>query len=602
MSSDATAPGINVAYNKTDFASYFTDHLNGDFHLTDTSLNLWGLSGTDISATFTTDIDGDTRSNWDIGADEYVTAVFAPQSTRWVSWAFPKQKPPVGTRLDRHHPLAKGLVGGWLINQGGTTIVDLVTGAVTAPGGSVSMDMTEQGAAVKLDGSTGNYLITDSRIIDQLNLGELTVEALVKPTGGWDSSETVDDYIVDVGGSTQWDKNTLYFNDDGRVRFINYIYGKTLEFAQSDQTSFGPEYYHLTGTTSVKKNETKLYVDGKLQALTANANPYPAPVERIKIGGGTDTDIDNHLAGSVALVRIYNRALSAEEVAGLRLNLWQTLLAPLRNWYELPPVNLVNLAAILASNVELQAGVGVARGLVAQAGSVADLSGGVNVTRPLSGTIPGQSDLAPDLTSKRGLSATAQNSSAQVQALTVARGMGTQIANIADISAALSIVAAGLVDLAATLDTVAGLSAALTVRRALAADLGTASQLTPQAGVLRSIGAQLSGAANTVAALGIVRGLQVPLATAADIVGRMEVDRGLTVTIATQTDAAVQLSVLRKISAELSTIAGLAADLATTSTNQKNEVLQLISQINTRLERVSQLTTQLELISKLDLQ
>lgn len=75
VSSDASAPGTNKAINKTDYAAYFVDHTTGDFHLKDTSFNLWGISGTDLSGTFTTDIDGQTRTGaWDIGADQYVAA------------------------------------------------------------------------------------------------------------------------------------------------------------------------------------------------------------------------------------------------------------------------------------------------------------------------------------------------------------------------------------------------------------------------------------------------------------------------------------------------------------------------------------------------
>jgi len=77
VSSDATAPGTTVATGKTSYATYFTDHTAGDFHLTDTSLNLFGIASADLSATFTDDIDGDTRpsdSTFGLGADYYVAA------------------------------------------------------------------------------------------------------------------------------------------------------------------------------------------------------------------------------------------------------------------------------------------------------------------------------------------------------------------------------------------------------------------------------------------------------------------------------------------------------------------------------------------------
>ena len=48
------------------------DAANGDFTLKATS-NLVG-AGLDLSGTFTTDIDGETRVAWDVGPDEYIVA------------------------------------------------------------------------------------------------------------------------------------------------------------------------------------------------------------------------------------------------------------------------------------------------------------------------------------------------------------------------------------------------------------------------------------------------------------------------------------------------------------------------------------------------
>lgn len=64
-SPDTTLRGIAVS---------FVDEANKDFHLAATEENAID-AGIDLSATFTTDIDGETRSGtWDIGADEYVSA------------------------------------------------------------------------------------------------------------------------------------------------------------------------------------------------------------------------------------------------------------------------------------------------------------------------------------------------------------------------------------------------------------------------------------------------------------------------------------------------------------------------------------------------
>ncbi len=64
---DSTAPGAN---SFTDTAS-FTNAGAGDFHLT-AALSQQGEDLTSVGVT--TDFEGDTRSNWDVGADEIVAA------------------------------------------------------------------------------------------------------------------------------------------------------------------------------------------------------------------------------------------------------------------------------------------------------------------------------------------------------------------------------------------------------------------------------------------------------------------------------------------------------------------------------------------------
>lgn len=68
-----------VSPSGLNWGNEFTDIASGDFTLLDTG-NLY-QAGTDLSGIFTDDIDGDTRSNWDIGPDEYQasTASIIPQ-------------------------------------------------------------------------------------------------------------------------------------------------------------------------------------------------------------------------------------------------------------------------------------------------------------------------------------------------------------------------------------------------------------------------------------------------------------------------------------------------------------------------------------------
>jgi hypothetical protein len=62
-------------------APTFVDEAGDDFHLAAAD-STWKNAGTDLSATFTDDIDGETRptgaGTWDIGCDEYVSASTVP--------------------------------------------------------------------------------------------------------------------------------------------------------------------------------------------------------------------------------------------------------------------------------------------------------------------------------------------------------------------------------------------------------------------------------------------------------------------------------------------------------------------------------------------
>ncbi|WP_028319355.1 hypothetical protein [Desulfobulbus elongatus] len=87
ISSDATALGTTVVHNQTDYATYFTNHASGDYHLTAPSEVLFGIAASDLSSTFTDDIDGDTRASASFGhgADYYVASgpVSAELTASW---------------------------------------------------------------------------------------------------------------------------------------------------------------------------------------------------------------------------------------------------------------------------------------------------------------------------------------------------------------------------------------------------------------------------------------------------------------------------------------------------------------------------------------
>lgn len=70
-SGDGTEPGATGAVS-TVASTDFTDYSGGDYSVSGTGSALYD-AGTDLSGTFTDDITGATRSQWDIGAYEYIS-------------------------------------------------------------------------------------------------------------------------------------------------------------------------------------------------------------------------------------------------------------------------------------------------------------------------------------------------------------------------------------------------------------------------------------------------------------------------------------------------------------------------------------------------
>jgi len=66
----------------------------------------------------------------------------------------PRQKPPLGSVLNPDHPLAQGLVGCWLMNEGGGSKIYDLTGNTNGTLMDVSWSSTEYGSALYFNGST----------------------------------------------------------------------------------------------------------------------------------------------------------------------------------------------------------------------------------------------------------------------------------------------------------------------------------------------------------------------------------------------------------------------------------------------------------------
>ncbi|MBU4332311.1 hypothetical protein KKD20_04275 [Patescibacteria group bacterium] len=283
------APGAN-SKNSTNVA--FADEANDDFHLAGNDSSARN-AGTDLSADFSDDIDGDARGYrgaWDIGADETFSAtqINSPQTSL----------------------LTNGLVGYWSFNG-----ADMGTTSATDLSGNGNTGWLINGVK-KVAGISGQALQFDG-VDDYMDAGKVL-------SGGGLTSLTVSAWIY-INGFGE-----LGFvagkSDEYMLRLEDVTEGKHFEFfvkiggtwyaAQNTPVANTGIWYHMIGVwdSSLALNQIKIYIDSNLKSSYNISGSINAADTSAYIGGvGTAWSFD----GLIDEARVYNRALSADEIGQL---------------------------------------------------------------------------------------------------------------------------------------------------------------------------------------------------------------------------------------------------------------------------------------------
>jgi hypothetical protein len=220
------------------------------------------------------------------------------------------QKPPLGQQINWSHPLSKGLVGCWLMNEGsGDRIYDVsgnnndgvLVGTVKpvwVPGKS--------GSCLQFDGSRRTVTVLDSPSLNLPNA--FTITAMVNQTGLVNWTRIV------TKGDTNY---MLLMWTSGRPYLAMKVGSVEYNTHSATETVLPNGQWHLLigtfdGTTM------RYYYDGKREGL-----------EKAIVGlADTNTSVVsfgspgiNYYYGCMSDIRIYNRALSAQEI-------WQLYQSP----------------------------------------------------------------------------------------------------------------------------------------------------------------------------------------------------------------------------------------------------------------------------------
>ena len=246
----------------------------------------------------------------------------------------PYQKPMYGVLLNPYHPLARGLVGCWLFNEGGgNTVFDLSghgnhgsLGGGTA-GYCPTWTAVKFGSALNFDGSN-DYV--DCGNHESLNItDEITIEAWVKT-----STLQTNKYIVSKPktetGSNGWDLNTG--DSDNKLRIITS--GISPWSFQVDANIYDGVCHHLIGEYDGTKHY--IYIDGALIDSQDATGSIETNANNLYIGRLSNYGL--YFNGTIALVRIYNRGLSSKEI-------WQLYTDPFCMFYHPLEAELLYAAA-----------------------------------------------------------------------------------------------------------------------------------------------------------------------------------------------------------------------------------------------------------------
>jgi hypothetical protein len=161
------------------------------------------------------------------------------------------------------------------------------------------------GTALKLDGKVGYVEVADApglRIT-----GDLTIALWIRWTGD------LRDYARLVGKGNQKHRTYgLWLRNQGVVLFQQYANGKDIVSLNGKAKIQKNKWYHLAAV--VAGNEIRLSINGKLDSKKTRAGTPSTSADPLTIGYGT---YHSYFLGVLDDVRIYNRALGAEEVTSL---------------------------------------------------------------------------------------------------------------------------------------------------------------------------------------------------------------------------------------------------------------------------------------------
>lgn len=215
-------------------------------------------------------------------------------------------RPLPGAQIDHSHPLAKGLVGCWLLNEAGSRAMDL---SPYQNHGALSGSPKRNSIGVEFD-----------KINDSINCG---TKEILNITNAFTINLWVSPSIITTGTRAILHHGTItpiggfLLNQEANI-FKGYFFDSAWRTTGTSITTISPnEWYNVS--LSYNRINLKLYINSIVEQQPSFTTTINNPVGAYtQIGGVSPTYL--LFSGIISTTMIWNRALSDQEIKNLYLS------------------------------------------------------------------------------------------------------------------------------------------------------------------------------------------------------------------------------------------------------------------------------------------
>lgn len=489
--------------------------------------------------------------------------------------------------LDRDNPITRGLVGAWLINEGGGAKYYDLTGnndgtyaltTGTHTGRAKQGKYGEAFVGLAVGGSDGRVNLGSIASGNPFSLSDgnaCTIAFLAEHSDQGINNDfpRLVEKATGASGANGW---SIQAGENGGRTGYFYAGGASRSDVANYFLANEPAFYAITRDAG----DFAWYRDGSLIETdsTGYTTNFSSTTANAAIGNATFI-ADREWVRPIWLVYVWDRALLPHEVRSISDRPYQIVRDPLAGRvlaFKAPAGATVTFAGTLAAVSALTGAIGAKRAMSGAAASTTTLAGTLAADRSMAGTLASTSALVGDVAIARSIAGTLASVSSLAGDAAVVRGMAGTVASVSALSGGVDVARS----LTGSLDAISGLAGDVAVDRALSGTLAAVSAMTGAltisgqvlisgalaassglAGVLE-VARPIAGIVTSVSGLagdvGVTRGLVGALAANSGLAGALTVTPGA-VTLAGS------LAAVSGLQGNLSRLAGLDGELAAIS-------------------------------------